>query len=63
MLIRHWSIFSLVPRPPHSFCRLQYEKRGERGNEASQYHHHPLFKPKIREVCVCSVYNGISMYM
>ena len=25
---------SLVPRPPHSFCRLQYEKRGEPGNEA-----------------------------
>ena len=25
---------SLVPRPLHSFCRLQYEKRGEPGNEA-----------------------------
>ena len=22
---------SLVPRPPHSFCRLQYEKRGRPG--------------------------------
>ena len=26
---------SLVPRPPHSFCRLQYKKRGEPGNEAT----------------------------
>ena len=26
------SSISLVPRPPHSFCRLQYEKRG---NEAT----------------------------
>ena len=25
---------SLVPRPPHSFCRLQYEKHGEPENEA-----------------------------
>ena len=25
---------SLVPRPLHSFCRLQYKKRGEPGNEA-----------------------------
>ena len=22
---------SLVPRPPHNFCRLQYEKRGRPG--------------------------------
>ena len=22
---------SLVPRPPHSFCRLQYKKRGRPG--------------------------------
>ena len=27
-LIKAWTIVqgSLVPRPPHSFCRLQYEK-------------------------------------
>ena len=23
--------YSLVPRPPYSFCRLQYEKRGRPG--------------------------------
>ena len=28
-LISH--LLSLVPRPPHSFCRLQYEKRGRPG--------------------------------
>ena len=26
-----WSFPSLVPRPPHSFCRLQYEKCGRSG--------------------------------
>ena len=26
-----YGLCSLVPRPPHSFCRLQYEKRGRPG--------------------------------
>ena len=33
----NWHLRSLVPRPLHSFCRLQYEKHGEPGNEASIY--------------------------
>ena len=31
MNIYHMPNSSLVPRPPHSFCRLQYEKRGRLG--------------------------------
>ena len=55
---------SLVPRPPHSFCRLQYEKHGEPGNEANvQLYHAGGVTTKDNQSLVIHAYDVIPFFV